>query len=163
MPIIRYCAEIGLAEQVAALHGKMAFLLPTTADSDSLLLAIEAAQTIEALVPAASIVFVRNSYPTKVSFDVSDVTNRFGKAEVQRLLNEHRQMVMPAISPGIWGIFERANLSPTAVITADPAELMSVAAADVDTVRIKQRRVEKWVNLFIEQAKQIEALRNVQE
>jgi hypothetical protein len=40
---------------------------------------------------------------------------------------------------------------------------MSVAAADVDTVRIMQRRVEKWVNLFIEQAKQIEALRNVQE
>jgi hypothetical protein len=154
-PIVRYCAEVRLAEKVASLHGRLVFLVPTTADTDSLLLAIETAQMIETLVPMAQLVLVLNAHPTPVTFDVPDVMKKFGKSELQRLLKAHRQIVLPAISPAIWGVFERANLSAMDVIAADPKDLMTVVRADIDTVEIMQGRVEKWLNAFIVQASTI--------
>ncbi len=154
-PIVRYCAEVRLAEKVAALRGRLVFLVPTTADTDSLLLAVETAQMIETLVPVAQLVLVLNAYPTPVTFDVPDVIKQFGKSELQRLLKKHRQIILPAISPAIWGVFERANLNPMDVVAADPKELMSIAKADIDTVEIMQARVERWLNDFIMQANTI--------
>lgn len=158
-PIIRYAAEIGLAEKVAALGGKLVFLCPTTADSDSLALSVETAQMIEALVPVAQIVFVRNDYPAPVTFDAPDLIRRFGKTDLRRILGDHHHMALPAISPSIWGKFERAALSPVDVVNADPGDLISIAGADVDTVELMQHRVEKWLNEFIAQAETIAALR----
>lgn len=154
-PIVRYCAEVRLAEKVASLRGRLVFLVPTTADTDSLLLAIETVQMIETLVPMAQLVLVLNAHPTPVTFDVPDVIKKFGKSELQRLLKSHRQIILPAISPAIWGVFERANLSAMDVIAADPKDLMTVVRADIDTVEIMQGRVEKWLNAFIAQASTI--------
>lgn len=154
-PIVRYCAEVRLAEKVTALRGRLIFLVPTTADTDSLLLAVETAQMIETLVPMAQLVLILNAHPTPVTLDVPDVIKKFGKSELQRLLKKHRQIILPAISPAIWGVFERANLSAVDVITADPKDLMPVVRADIDTVEIMQGRVEKWLNAFIAQASTI--------
>jgi hypothetical protein len=154
-PIVRYCAEVRLAAKVDSLRGRLVFLVPTTADTDSLLLAVETARMIETLVPTAQLVFVLNAHPTPVTFDVPDVIKRFGKSELQRLLKQHRQIIMPAISPAIWGVFERANLSAVDVIAADPKDLMTIVGADIDTVEITQGRVEKWLNDFIAQAETI--------
>jgi hypothetical protein len=154
-PIVRYCAEIRLAEKVAALRGRLIFLVPTTADTDSLLLAVDTAQMIETMVPMAQLVLVLNAHPTSVSFDVPDVIKKFGKAELQRVLKAHRQIVLPAISPAIWGVFERANLSPIDVIASDPKDLMALVRADIDTIEIMQGRVEKWLNGFIAGANKI--------
>lgn len=160
VPIIRYAAEVGLARKAESLGGRLVFLVPTTADTDAVLLAVETVRMIETLVPNAKMVFVLNSYPAPVTFDVPDVVKQFGKAELQRLLKKHRQIVLPAISPAIWGPFERANKSPLDVIAADPSDLTAIVHADIDTVEIMQGRVEKWVNDFIAQADTILQLRN---
>lgn len=159
-PIIRYCAEIDLARQVAELGGKLVILCPTTADSDSLALTIETVQMVERLVSAAEIVFVRNNYPARVAFNVPELVKLFGKSELKRILEAHHHMTIPAINPSIWGKFERAGLNPAEVIDAEAASLMSIADADVDTVHVMQGRVERWLNEFQAQAEIIAKLRH---
>lgn len=154
-PIIRYAAEIRLAEKTAALKGQLTFMVPTTADVDSMALAIETLRMIERLVPTSRTFVIMNCYPEPPDFEVPALQKHFGRNEVQRLLKRHAQIKLPPISPKIWGQFERANLTPLDVIAAEPAELTEVAGDNVDTVEVMQGRVAAWLNLFSVEAKSL--------
>jgi CobQ/CobB/MinD/ParA nucleotide binding domain len=147
-PIIKYCARIDLGEKVAALGGKLVFLLPVTADTDSIILAIGAGRKIESLLPRAELIFVINEYPHTVAFDTPAVNSVYGTDEINRLLTHHRQVRLRSISQKIWGNFERANMSVLDVSDANPTDLMKIADADVDTTEIMQGIVQGWLNSF---------------
>jgi hypothetical protein len=159
-PVIHYCAQVSLAKKAIDLGGRLLFLLPTTADVDAVMLTIETVKMIETLVPLAKIILVRNAHPAHVDFLVQDVVKKFGKTDVQRILKSYNIITLPAISPTVWGYFERANLSPLDVIAADPKDLVSVMRTDVDTVEIAQAMVESWMNTFIQQTKTVFAFRH---
>jgi len=143
-PIIKYAAEIRLAETVKQSDGALVFLVPFTADADAILLAVDTAQKIEQLHPKTELVFVINEHPQKPRFDLPALKSV--QNELKRLFTDHRQIRLQAIHEKIWGNFERANLSVLDVSIADPADLIDVAKADVDTVAMMQGRVEAWTN-----------------
>lgn len=145
---IRYCAEARLPGKIAALGGKLTFLLPVTADADSVSLAVDTALKIEQLLPSAELVFVLNDHPERVVIDLEAVKAQYGEAEIKRLLQETPQIRLPKISQKIWGNFERANLSAIDVIAADVQELTAIADADVDTTEVMQDRIGAWLNAF---------------
>ena len=145
---IRYCAEARLPGKIAALGGKRTFLVPVTADADSVSLAVGTALQIERLLPSAEFVFVLNDHPERVVIDLEAVKAQYGEAEIKRLLQETPQIRLPTISQKIWGNFERANLSAIDVIAADVQELTAIADADVDTTEVMQDRIGAWLNAF---------------
>lgn len=67
------------------------------------------------------------------------------------IFGRHRQIRLPAIHEKFWGNFERAGMSVMDVSSADPADLIDIAKADVDTVAMMQGRVEAWMNVFLKQ------------
>ncbi len=145
---IRYCAEARLPGKIAALGGKLTFLLPVTADVDSVVLAVDTALKIEQLLPSAELVFVLNDHPERVVIDLEAVKAQYGEAEIKRLLQVNRQIRLPKISQKIWGRFERANLSVIDVIATDVQTLTAIADADVDTTEVMQDRISAWLNAF---------------
>lgn len=148
-PIIKYSAEIRLTEKVAELGGKLVFLVPVTADTDAILLAIDTAEKIEQLLPQAELIFVINEHPHAVVFDIAAVNSIHGADKVKRLLSDHRQVRLREIPQKIWGNFERANMSVLDVSSADANDLIEIARADVDTIELMQGRVAQWLNSFI--------------
>ena len=159
-PIIEYCAEINLAQLVQDLGGRLVFLLPITADLDSMNLMIGTIRMIEALLPAAKIVPVRNAYQGVPEIWSPALVEKFGQTELKRISKKHPAIAFPAISPIIWGPFERANLSVIDVIAGDPKKLMAITKTDQDTTAIMQCRIADWANRAFEQLEHIFALRN---
>ena len=149
LAIIKYVAEIKLTAKVAKLGGKVVFLVPVTADTDAVLLAIETAEKIEQLVPMAELIFVLNAHPHSVMFDLPAVNAIHGADKVNRLLRNHRQVRLREMPQKIWGHFERHNMTVLDVISADANDLLEIACADPDTVELMQGRVAQWFNSFV--------------
>lgn len=148
-PVIKYAAEIRLVETVKKLNGELMFLVPFTADADAILLAVDTAQKIEQLLPGAELVFVINGHPQAPRFDLPALQSV--QDELKRLFDGHRQIRLPAIHEKFWGNFERAGMAVLDVSSADPADLIDIAKADVDTVAMMQGRVEAWMNTFLKE------------
>jgi len=115
-----------------------------TADADAILLAVDTAQK-----PGAELVFVINGHPQVPRFDLPALQSVQG--ELKRLFGNHSQIRLPAIHEKFWGNFERAGMSVLDVSSADPADLINIAKADVDTVAMMQGRVEAWMNVFMKE------------
>ncbi len=103
-PTIEYCAEARIAETVAALKGRMVFLLPTTADTESIILMLSTVRAIERLLPTATIVPVRNEFFGAPNLGSPAVLQRFNKGEVRRIVNKYPGIKLPRLSPTLWQI-----------------------------------------------------------